>query len=145
MVMSEEESGFKVKDRRLFSEDGSEREPDDASEPKSERETENADARGPGDQPHTAAGEEMPSGRFLPPVDFSTFILSLSHAVMLHLGQVPDPGSGQTHKDMELARHTIDTIAMLQQKTKGNLDPDEQGLIDNILAELRLAYVRLNQ
>jgi hypothetical protein len=62
---------------------------------------------------------------------------------MMHLGQIPDPQTGETQTNVGFARHTIDTIAMLQEKTSGNLESDEKQLLDNILTELRLAFVRL--
>jgi hypothetical protein len=84
-------------------------------------------------------------GRALPPVEFSGLVLSLSHAAMMHLGQVPDPNTGQARQDLELARHTIDTLAMLKEKTQGNLDAEEQRLIDHALTELRLGFVHLSR
>ncbi len=64
---------------------------------------------------------------------------------MMHLGQIPDPNTGQAKMDKDLARHTIDTIAMLKEKTAGNLTPEEQRLIDHALTDLRLAFVRLTK
>ena len=61
---------------------------------------------------------------------------------MMHLGQIPGPDGQPMPADLELARHTIDTIAMLQEKTKGNLDPEEQKLVDTALVELRMALSR---
>lgn len=129
--MSSEEQGFTVKDRRLFTEDGSPR--PEGEQPAAEQT--------PAEEPDQAEAQEA-QARHLPPVDFGAFIFSLSHAAMMHLGHIPDPATGQTQADSELARHTIDTLAMLKEKTKGNLDPDEQRLIDHALTELRLAYVR---
>ena len=136
--MSEEEKGFQVKDRRAFSQEGDLKE-------------NGGDGR---DEPEAPPVEEAPpepearaeaENRVLPPVDFPSFVLSLGHAALLHMGQVPDPGTGQANQDLELARHTIDTLGMLQEKTKGNLSDEEKNLIDNILTELRLAFVRLNK
>ncbi len=76
-------------------------------------------------------------------MDFSSFILSLSHTALFHLGQIPDPQTGQTCLDLELARHTIDTLGHAPEKTQGNLDGDEQKFLDGVLTELRLAYVQL--
>jgi hypothetical protein len=75
-------------------------------------------------------------------VDFSGLILSLAHATMLHLGHIPDATGGAGQPDLELARHTIDTIAMLKEKTKGNLDDQEQKLINTALTELQMAFVQ---
>jgi len=78
----------------------------------------------------------------MPEVTFSTFVVSLSTAALYHLGELPAPDSGETVKDLTLARHTIDTLKMLQEKTVGNLDEEEKGLLENILYDLRLRYVK---
>ena len=144
--MTEEEKGFTVKDRRLFSEEGDMRDSDkDESKPAGQKEAQKTEPEesprgGPQEKPNEDEGR-----RSLPPVDFSGLILSLSHAALMHLGQIPDPHTGQAHKDHDMARHSIDTISMLQEKTKGNLTPEEKKLIDNVLTELRLVYVRLTR
>lgn len=114
-----EDKGFKVTDRRRFEPDGSHRE-----EP---------------DEPVTsdAAGEQ---GRALPDIDFSTLVLSLSTSVMVHLGEAPRP-DGDTLKDLGLAKQTIDILAMLKEKTSGNLTAEEARLLDELLFDLRLRYV----
>ncbi len=78
----------------------------------------------------------------LPEVTFATFILSLNTSALVHLGELPEPGKEEPNCDLELARHAIDTIAMLKEKTKGNLTEDESALIDNILFDLRLKFVK---
>ena len=138
--MSEEKSGFEVKDKRIFDDSGelrNEEAEDQAAQP-DEAPAQDPDPAQAQDQEQFRASSAPP----LPP-DFASFVVSMSHAALFHLGQVPDPHSGETQTDLGMARHTIDTIAMLQQKTKGNLTTDEQQLIDNVLTELRLAYVHL--
>ncbi len=136
--MSDENKGFTVKDRRLFSEEG---------EPREEAlaEQEASAASQPADIPPPRAEEPgpPPTAGPLPPVDFSGLILSLSHAAMTHLGLAPAPQGGESRADQELARHTIDTIAMLKDKTSGNLDLEEQKLIDHVLTDLRMAFVKI--
>jgi len=78
----------------------------------------------------------------MPKVDMSTFIMSLSSSVLVYLGEVPDPDSGETSCNMDMARHTIDLLGMLEEKTKGNLTPDEEEMLNNILFELRMKYVQ---
>ena len=85
------------------------------------------------------------SAHMLPKVTFSTFILSLSSSGMVHLGEVPEPESGQTMENLPLAKHTIDILAMLKDKTEKCLDKDESRLLDGILYELRLKYVMKTQ
>jgi Domain of unknown function (DUF1844) len=77
----------------------------------------------------------------LPHVDFSTFILSLSHSALMHLGEAPSPETGKLEQDLALARQTIDLIGMLEEKTRGNLAGDEERLIGQILYDLRIRYV----
>jgi len=81
----------------------------------------------------------------LPRVDFATFVLSLSHSALMHLGVAPNPETGGVEKDLALARQTIDLIAMLDEKTKGNLTGDEERLIGQILFDLRMRYVELSK
>ena len=76
----------------------------------------------------------------LPNIDFSTFILSLSTSVLVHLGEAAHP-DGAKHKDLALAKQTIDILGLLKEKTGGNLTDEEQELIDNLLYDLRLRYI----
>jgi len=61
---------------------------------------------------------------------------------LVHLGQVPDPMSGQPHVDLEQAQFTIDLLTMLKEKTEGNRTPEESAVLEEILATLRMAFVR---
>lgn len=74
-----------------------------------------------------------------PAINFSTFLISLAGSALVHLGEVDDP-QGQAQVDLHLARQTIDVIQMLVDKTKGNLDEEEQRLVDAIQAELHAKY-----
>ncbi len=78
----------------------------------------------------------------LPIIDFSTFILSLNSSTLVQLGLIEDPASGQKVKNLPLAKQTIDLLAMLEEKTKGNLTSDEDNILKNILYELRMLYVK---
>ena len=81
----------------------------------------------------------------LPKIDFSTFLLSLSTSVLYQLGLVPDPLTGQSAEpDKMLARQTIDTIELLREKTRGNLDEDEEKLFDSLLYELHMRFVEVD-
>lgn len=75
------------------------------------------------------------------PVSFASFVVSLGSAALVHLGEVPDPSSEGLVRDLKLARHSIDVLALLQDKTKGNLDSDESKLLDALLFELRTKYL----
>ena len=77
----------------------------------------------------------------LGPVDFSTHVLSLASTALIALGQMPGPGGEEHEIDLETARHLIDVLAMLEQKTKGNLDEPEQKLLASLIYDLHIAYV----
>ena len=77
----------------------------------------------------------------LPKVDFSSFILSLYSSGLVQVGKVEDPITGKKSKDLLLARHTIDMMAMLEEKTKGNLTEEENNLLRTILSEMRITFV----
>ncbi len=82
----------------------------------------------------------------LPQIDFSTFILSLSTSALYHLGLVEDPQTGQPGEpDLDLASQTIDTLALLQEQTRGNLDDEERRLLESLLYELRMRFVEVSQ
>jgi len=78
----------------------------------------------------------------LPEITFASFILSLNISALVHLGELPEPGKDKPECNLDLARHAIDTIAMLKEKTQGNLDEEEARLIDNILFDLRMKFVK---
>ena len=77
----------------------------------------------------------------LGPIDFSTHILSLASSALIALGKMPDPDGESRPLDLETARHLIDVLAMLEQKTKGNLDEAEQKLLASLVYDLRVAFV----
>ena len=77
----------------------------------------------------------------LPQIDFATFILSLSHSALMHLGEAPDPLTNQVHADLPLAKQNIDILGLLEDKTKGNLSGDEERLLAQVLFDLRMRYV----
>jgi hypothetical protein len=84
--------------------------------------------------------EQDPEGP-MPKIDFATLIMSFASAFMISMGLVPDPVTGKIQKDLLIAQQNIDIINLLKEKTTGNLDPDEQRLLDQILYEIRMHYV----
>lgn len=76
-----------------------------------------------------------------PPVSFSQFIVSLASSALVHLGEIAPPGGAGPQINLELARHSIDVIAMLQEKTAGNLDSEETRLMDALLSDLRTKFL----
>jgi len=77
----------------------------------------------------------------LPPVDFSAFLLSLGSSALVHLGELEHPDHAGTSRNLPLAKQTLDILGMLEEKTRGNLTPDEHRLLEQLLYELRLKYV----
>ncbi len=78
----------------------------------------------------------------LPQIDFATFVLSLSHSALMHLGEAPDPDTNETaHVDLGLAKQNIDILGMLEEKTKSNLTGDEERLLAQVLFDLRMRFV----
>lgn len=133
------QKGFKVHDRRRFTDEGEAREQQPAGEPAP-----------PEEQPPAEAGAEtraVPVGDpgdhrdELPSIDFSTFIISLSTQALMHLGEMSDPVTGNVEKDVAVAKQTIDIIGMLSEKSRGNLDEAEEQLVKEVLYNLRMRYV----
>jgi hypothetical protein len=81
----------------------------------------------------------------LPPADFRTLVGVLAHQAILGLGAVGDPKTGRIVVDLEGARFSIDLLDVLEQKTKGNLTPEEAAELKQVLAELRARYVQFAQ
>ena len=80
----------------------------------------------------------------LPPVNFENFLFGLYNTARFHLG-VQNPETGELMQNLPVARHTIDTLGMLQEKTKGNLAAPESNLLENLLYELRMSYLRMTK
>jgi hypothetical protein len=88
-------------------------------------------------KPEGASGDGEDS---LPAIDFATFVLSLSHSALMHLGDAPDPSGGAPKRDVTMAKQTIDLLAVLQEKTAGNLSGEEERLLDQVVYDLRMRY-----
>lgn len=75
-------------------------------------------------------------------MDFSGFILSLNASALIHLGEIPDPGSMERSVNLSAAKHTIDILELLSEKTRGNLSDEERKLTDDVVYNLRLKYMK---
>ncbi len=96
---------------------------------------------GPRGSSGDGGGEPKEKSTFsFPPLNFSSFILSLSSSVLINLGVIENPVTKKTEKEPEAAKQTIELIELLKEKTKGNLTEEELRLLDDILRELRLQY-----
>ena len=79
-------------------------------------------------------------------INFASFVLSLVHTAAVHFGDVADPSTGDRHApNLQLAQQMIDILAMLEEKTRGNLSAEERQLIDQVLYELRLRFVEVSR
>jgi len=132
--MSEEEiqgQGFVVKDKRTFDAKGEVKDKSEESEIGKDK------------------GKEKPkeekASAPLPEINFSSFLLSLSSSVLLYLGEIEDPQYGEKKKDLVLAKQSIDIINILKEKTKGNLTQEEENLLEQLLYDLRMRFVKANE
>jgi hypothetical protein len=145
MEEQEDKRGFKVQDRRRFSSEGETRE--GAEAPPASSESIDLKSRPAASGPaQTSSQQSAPSRQSSePPVEltFAAFLWSLSEQALAALGEVPDPSSGQVSRDLVVAQQMIDIIAMLRDKTRGNLEAHEQAMIKEILSTLQMKYVEL--
>ena len=77
----------------------------------------------------------------LPEINFASFIISLSSSALFHFGEIPDPATNQKERNLPLAKQTIDILGLLKEKTAGNLDREENQLLESLLYDLRMRYV----
>ena len=138
MADKEEDKGFVIKDRRRFTEESEAEESKEGAQP----EAASAGGEQKSARPGEASGEEEEARGPFPEVTLSTFIFSLSSSALVHLGEIPEPQTNRTEVDLPIAKQIIDTLGMLQEKTKGNLDQDEERLLKSILYDLRMRYVQ---
>ena len=123
----EEEKGFVIRDKRFSAPKEEKGESQIKEEPKVEGtvEQDSSDQQGS-----------------LAEIDFTNFILSLSTSALIQLGEIQDPFTQKSAKNLPLAKQTIDLIGMLKEKTKGNLSPEEEKVIEYVLYDLRMRYVK---
>jgi Domain of unknown function (DUF1844) len=154
MEEQDDKRGFKVQDRRRFSAEGETKECSDAPERSEPQEIKSKPASGaetaskptaPADRPESSRQFESKRQSDEPPAEltFAAFLWSLSEQALAALGEVPDPSSGNVMRDLTMAQQMIDIIAMLRDKTRGNLDPQERAMLEEILSSLQMKYVEL--
>ena len=158
--MDEEQPNFKVTDRRLFNADGSPRDlpPEEKTEPKvvaaqepaaaaavaperTQPETAPTEAAAPSDADEEFSAEDLADAR--DPASFVSFMMSIASNAASALGMMEHPVTHQRDVDIELGKHWIDVLGMLQKKTEGNLTPQEKRMLEGLLADLRMQYVSL--
>lgn len=138
-----EEKDFKVEDKRKIGKEG-------GDEEKSEKPSEKTapQNKGPKDgKSEESRAEEPPESKKqeIPPIDFASFIISLSTSVLIYLGEIPDPLSNEKKEDFISAKQTIDLISLLKEKTKGNLTQQEEEFMENILYDLKMRFVKASK
>jgi hypothetical protein len=137
----QENQGFTVKDQRRFNPDGSLRVEFDreaaTKKPIADSRTGNNKASA------SEAGPFPDSQEDTLPADFVTLVLSLASTAQMGLGIAAHPGTGKAEKNLPQARHAIDLLGMLQEKTKGNLSGEEVKLLEAVLQDLRMGYVEV--
>jgi hypothetical protein len=135
------ERGFTVADKRLFNKTGERRpETEQPDVPPTRTPPPRQDAPRAEAPPPRPPADNVPP-RDMPPADFSTFVAMLVNNVMMFLGQIPDPVSQQPRRDLAQAKHTIDILLMLRDKTQGNLTAEEDQLLQELLPQLQMAFV----
>jgi hypothetical protein len=133
MTKEQEEQGFRVTDKRGFQED---------KEPGAPEVSGKAEAQ-PASEPFIKTEEKSPAqeASSRPPIDFLSYIVSYYTQGMVLLGEVPNPYTNKKEEDIDAARHMIDILSMIEQKTKGNLSQEEKQLLESVVYELRMKYM----
>jgi hypothetical protein len=150
MEESDDKRGFKVQDRRRFSAEGEAKEGNDTETPAASGDPIEIKSKPAAPAPEPTAAQHAPSQQSQfqsseppPELTFAAFLWSLSEQALAALGEVPDPVSGQSTRDLTMAQQMIDIIIMLREKTRGNLDEHEQAMLKEILSGLQMKYVEL--
>ena len=178
--MNEEQTSYKVTDRRLFNPDGTPRDVPENERPEpapAKPETASATASAvpepqvadavaanvggtaatPAPAPTMASEESIPASADLEadgeeadlpdaddPASFPSFLMSIASNAAASLGMMEHPVSRKREVDLELGKHWIDVLGMLEKKTRGNLLPQEQQILEGLLADLRMQFVSLS-
>jgi hypothetical protein len=136
---------FTVTDRRGFDPSGDPKDnpPLPAEKPPAQGPAETA-STGPAKKTVDQRRAEREAARSLPPADFATLVLSLGSSAVAYMGEEPGPQGdegGQPTRNLPMAKHAIDLLSVLEEKTKGNLSAEEQQILESLLFDLRLRYV----
>ena len=132
MADEKKSPGFVVKDKRIFAE-GSEADEKVTAGPSTEEQSKVQE-----DTPKQSQKEDFD----YPPINFTNFVLSLSTSALFHFGDFPDQAGSKSEKNLPAAKQTIDILDMLNEKAKGNLNEHENQLIQGVLYELKMRYVK---
>ncbi|MEE2822549.1 MAG: DUF1844 domain-containing protein [Acidobacteriota bacterium] len=137
-----EVSRLKVTDRRQFTSEGEARQESESSEAETPREEsppqQTEEMKSPDIAEQDLQESEQDSQES---INFSSFLLSIATTGMVHLGEIPEPTTGQAQENLEAARQMIDIVGILKEKTEGNLSSEESQLLENLLYELRMKFL----
>jgi hypothetical protein len=135
-----DDKSFKITDRRVFDSEGSVKDRDAIDKEKNEIKKETK-------QPKSSSEKGSSRRRDLKPlaIDFATFVSSMHASAMMHFGMIPNPVDNSVSVEVDLGKQNIDILEMLEQKTTGNLSPDEASLLESALYDLRMRYVELTK
>jgi len=131
MSEEKEDEGFVIKDKR-----SSHQSDDEIKETDQERSKEQAKEKARNQQAESEQADQGPME-----INYSTFVLSLSSSAFYYLGDLPDPTTGQVQENLPAVKQTIDILVMLKEKTQGNLNAEEDKLMDQLIYELQMKYV----
>ncbi len=141
--MAEGDSGFKVADRRKFTEDGELRDSvEEAPGGAAGHSSPSVAAQGQAEATDSTASPDVGQGSREPEMNFRTLVVSLSTTALLQMGLAPNPASQKVEKNLPGARQTIKILDILKDKTRGNLDPQESQLLDQCLHDLKMSFVQ---
>ncbi|HJM83116.1 MAG TPA: DUF1844 domain-containing protein [Nitrospinota bacterium] len=148
MAKENDKESFVFRDKRHQNEEGEDNSADDANnELRNSSDNSHSESEQSSDQPRSTTREEkvqsQPAAE-APPIDFSTFVLSMASSAVHHMGGFQDPVSGKTSINLELAKQTIEILEMFEKKSEGNLTTEESKLITHSLYDLRMKYVELS-
>jgi len=144
MDESERTEGLKVTDKRRFTKEGEAKE-GEAPSPEVQSRAESSQAEHAGESPQATREKPTDHQEPPPPIDFSTLILSMANTALFQLGLIKASESDSVEKDLRGAKQTIDVIALLEEKTRGNLTDWEKKLISETLFQLRMAFVEASK
>lgn len=153
-TMSDEQINFKITDRRLFNPDGTPRDIPEDEKPKAEPEktlpaATTQQTRSERPEPQAAAAPPIPDEEEMEipdaedPASFANFMMSIASNAASALGMMEHPVTHKREVDLELGKHWIDVLGMLQKKTRNNLLPQEHQILESLLADLRMQFVSL--
>ena len=141
-----EEKDFKVEDKRKIGREEAEGGGEEkAGKPSEQSATQDTGTKADSKEESRTEEQTEPEGYELPPIDFASFIISLSTSVLIYLGEIPDPLSNEKKTDLISAKQTIDLISLLKEKTKGNLTQQEDEFMENILYDLKMRFVKASK